>query len=112
MILYTAALILALMAQDSDLALKGVEKTEHFTIRFRPGSRAAAAVDRIAVMAEREFATIAKALDLKPEGGLELHLYDDLAELVAVTRTRGNAGFSAGNTSHVPYDNDQTRFHE
>jgi hypothetical protein len=31
---------------------------------------------------------------------------------VAVTRTRGNAGFSAENKSHLPFDNDQTRFHE
>src|SRR5262245_1906224 len=106
------ALALLAAAPQEDRALKGEEKTGHFTIRFRPGCRAAATVDRIAVLAEREFAAITKALDLKPEGGLELHIYDDLAELVAVTKTRGNAGFSAGNASHLPYDNDQTRFHE
>lgn len=109
-------LVLILLAfspfQDADRGLTGVERTEHFTIRYRPGSRAAAAVDRIAVMAERDFASITRALAVKPDGGLELHLYDDLAELVAVTRTSGNAGFSAGNASHIPYDNDQTRFHE
>ncbi len=109
-------LVLILLAfspfQDANRSLTGVERTEHFTIRYRPGSRAAASVDRVAVMAERDFASITKALAVKPEGGLELHLYDDVAELVAVTRTSGNAGFSTGNASHIPYDNDQTRFHE
>ncbi|HEU4338972.1 MAG TPA: hypothetical protein VFS19_02800 [Planctomycetota bacterium] len=101
-----------LALQDPESALKGVERTEHFTIRYRPGSRAAAAVDRIAAMAERDFERITKALDVKPEGGLELHLYDDIVEIAAVTGVKGTGGFSVGNTSHIPYDNDQTRFHE
>ena len=106
------AFLTLLVAQDPDVALKGSEKTEHFTIRYRPGSRAAAALDRIAVMAERDFERITKALDVKPEGGLELHIYDDIAELEKVTGTRGSGGFSAVNVSHIPFDNDQTRFHE
>ena len=106
-----AFVLLAPLLQE-DLALKGSEKTEHFTIRYRPGSRAAAALDRIAIMAERDFERITKALDVKPEGGLELHIYDDVAELLAVTKTKGNAGFASGNTIHIPYDDDQTRFHE
>src|SRR5262245_37732657 len=109
LVVFLAALV---QAQDPDRGLTGSETTEHFTIRYRPGSRAGASVDRIAVMAEREYAFIIKALDAKPTGGFELHLYDDVAELVAVTKTRGNAGFSSGSVSHLPYDSDQTRFHE
>jgi len=109
-----AVLVLStlLALQNPEPALKGVERTEHFTIRYRLGSRAGAAVDRIAVMAERDFERITKALDIKAEGGLELHLYDDEAEIAAVTGVKGTGGFSGGNTSHIPYDNDQTRFHE
>jgi hypothetical protein len=99
-------------AQEPERILTGVEKSEHFTIHFRAGSRSAAAVDRIAVMAERDFARITTQLEVKPQGGLELFLYDDLGELGTITRTRGNAGFSSGNRSHLPCDDDQTRFHE
>lgn len=86
--------------------------TERFEIRFRPGSRAAASVDRVAVVAERDAARIFSLLDMKAEGKLRLFLYDDVAELAAITKTGGNAGYSSGNASHVPHDNDQTRFHE
>jgi hypothetical protein len=111
MITLTVLIAATLLFQEQDRGLTGSETTEHFTIKFRPGSRAAASVDRIAVMAEREYAFIVKALEAKPTGGFELHLYDDLPELVAVTKTRGNGGFSAGNASHLPYDNDQTGVH-
>jgi len=111
--LFAAALaLLSLGAQEPERVLTGVEKTEHFTIRFRPGSRAGAAVDRIAALSEREFARITTALEVKPEGGLELFLYDDAGELAAITNTKGTEGFSAGTRSHLPFDNDQTRFHE
>ncbi|HTF56228.1 MAG TPA: hypothetical protein VK661_03095 [Planctomycetota bacterium] len=99
-------------AQEPDRILTGVERTEHFTIHFRTGSRAGAAVDRIAAMAEKEFVRITTALEVKPEGGLELFLYDEVGELATITRTSGNEGFSAGTQGHLPYDNDQTRFHE
>ncbi|MHC5010564.1 MAG: hypothetical protein ACYTG6_06370 [Planctomycetota bacterium] len=90
----------------------GVVETEHFEIRYRPGSRAAASVERTAVMAERDLARICEALQIEAEGGLVLVLYDDVAELAAHTGTAGTGGFSFGNTSYLPYDNDQTRFHE
>jgi hypothetical protein len=115
-----AALLLATLAAasigagagDADSVLTGVERTDHFDIRFRPGSRAAASVERTAVMAERDFARISSALKLKPEGRFVLYLYDDVAQLARITGTTGNGGFSAGNQSHIPFDNDQTRLHE
>ncbi len=90
----------------------GIHRTKRFEIRFRPGSRAAADVDRQAVVAERDLDRIAKALDASPKGPYQLWLYDDVWELGQATGTVGNGGFSSGNASHVPYDNDQTRFHE
>ncbi len=95
-----------------DRVLTGVAKTVHFDIRFRPGSRAAASVDRTMVMAERDFADICEKLQFRPRARFVLYLYDDGRELSTITRTSGNAGFSSGNVSHVPYDNDQTRYHE
>jgi len=92
--------------------LTGTEKTEHFTIRYRPGSRAAASVDRAAAMAERDLARICEQLKLKVSGDYELALYDDVEDLLTTTGTTGNGGFSAGKASHVPWDNDQTRCHE
>ncbi len=90
----------------------GVEKTAHFEIRFRPGSRAAASVDRAAAMAERDLARICELLKIKVDGKYVLSLYDDVSELQAQTKTSDNGGFSRGNASYLPWDNDQTRFHE
>ena len=90
----------------------GEVKTKRFTLRYRPGSRAAAEVDRLAVAAERDLDRIAAALDTAPKGPYVLWVYDDAWELTEATGTRGNAGFSDRNASHVPYDNDQTRLHE
>ena len=96
--------------------LEGAEQTEHFIIRFRPGSRAAASIDRTAHVVEQDYAEIVRKLDLEGlvslEAPFELCVYDDLAELAAVTGVTGTAGFSAGRTTHVPWDNDQTRKHE
>lgn len=92
--------------------LTGVVETSHFKVRFRPGSWAGAAADRAAAMAERDLARICSLLGIANDGSYELYLYDDVAELAAITKTQGNAGFSAGNQVHVPFDNDQTRFHE
>lgn len=92
--------------------LTGIEKTEHLDVRFRPGSRAAAGVDRIAWTVERDLEDICRQLDFVPKKRLVLCIYDDVKELHRVTGTTGNAGFSAGDTSHVPFDNDQTRYHE
>ncbi len=90
----------------------GVVKTKRFTIHYRPGSRAAADVDRQAVAAERDLDRIAAALETTPKGPFHLWLYDDLLELSQATDTQGTGGFSAFDASHVPFGNDQTRLHE
>ena len=96
----------------SEVTHKGVVKTKRFEIRFRAGSRAAADADRQAVAAERDLDRIAAALETTPKGPYVLWIYDDPWELQQATGTQGNAGFSHGNASHVPFDNDQTRLHE
>lgn len=106
----TVALIAALLLAPETHT--GTLKTAHFTIRYRPGSRAGASVERTAAMAERELAHICKVLEIENDGQYVLRLYDGLPELHAITKTSGNAGFSAVDTMHIPYDNDQTRLHE
>lgn len=86
--------------------------TAHFDVRYKPNSRAGAFVEREAARAERDHAEICAALGLEPKGRYQLFLYDDVEDLSATTGTSGNAGFSAGDASHVPVNNDQTRFHE
>jgi len=88
-----------------------LEKTVHFDIRSRPGSRAGAAVDRVAVMAERDLADICRQLEFTPEGRFTIYLYDDVPELQLILG-RPVGGLSAGRTTHIPHDNDQTRYHE
>lgn len=98
--------------QNPALELVGVEKTEHFQIRFRPGSRAEASVDRVAALVEADLAGILAQLGLKKfPYTIELFLYDDVPELQRVTGI-GSGGHSVPLASHVPYDNDQTRVHE
>ena len=87
-------------------------QTKHFRIHYRPGSRAGASVDRAAVMAERDLERICAQLELPVDGSFRLYLYDGVPELLAITATTGHGGFSAGDASHIPFDNDQTRFHE
>lgn len=101
------------------VALAGPEKTHtasvktaHFTIHFRPGSRAGADVERVAVVAERDLRRICGQLAIPVEGRFRLFLYDGVPELAAITGTTGVGGFSAVDASHVPFDNDQTRYHE
>ena len=93
--------------------LTETERTEHFVIRYRKNSRAGASVDRAAVMAERDLADMCKklAFDVGKEKFV-INLFDDVAELARVTLVAGNAGFSVGHQTFIPYDNDQTRYHE
>ena len=84
----------------------------HFRVLYRPGSRAGASAERTSARAERELADICRLLEIKNDGMYKLYVYDDVAELLAITKTQGNAGFSSGDAMHVPYDNDQTRYHE
>ncbi len=105
-------------AGDEAATHTGVYDTPHFTLRYRPGSRAGASVERTGAAAERDLQRICEALALKSGGHYDLWLYDDLRELHLLTGTQGNGGFSSGSPtdppyrSHVPYDVDQTRFHE
>lgn len=87
-------------------------KTARFDVRYRPKSRAGAAAERDGAMAERDLKDICSRLSFAPEGRFLLYLYDDVPELSAITGTTGNAGFSAGRETHLPYGNDQTRYHE
>ncbi len=101
---------------SSGTHLTGVQETEHFHVRYRPGSRAGASVDRTAALVELEYAEILEELGIagkvdESEPFL-LFLYDDLEELEEITGVGGTGGFSAGRESHAPWDNDQTRKHE
>src|SRR5262245_18140944 len=114
----TIALLAALLAvpfpaQEPDRILTGSEKTAHFEIRFRPGSRSEASVDRVAVVAEQDLQKILQELALPDfKHTIRLYLYDDVPELQKITRNSGAAGYSTTLVSHVPHDNDQTRLHE
>jgi hypothetical protein len=92
------------------------ETTKHFVVRYRKGSKAGAAVDRVAWMAEAEYRRICDTLELKgrvdEREPFYLFLYDDLDELTKVTAVAGTGGFSTARESHIPFDNDQTRVHE
>jgi hypothetical protein len=87
-------------------------KTAHFEVHFRPGSRAAAAAPRAAAMAERDLATLRKALEVENDGSYRLFLYDDSAELSALTGVKGVGAFASGRDVHLPFGDDQTRKHE
>ncbi len=93
-------------------SLTGELKTEHFVVRYRPGSKAGAFVEREAAQAERDLADICSKLKLDVKGRYQLFLYDDLDDLSKTTQVSGTGGFSAGDSSHVPVQNDQTRYHE
>ncbi|MEM6672694.1 MAG: hypothetical protein AAF726_07600 [Planctomycetota bacterium] len=94
----------------------GKESTEHFVIRYRPGSRAGAAVDRTAHMVELEYAEIVEKLALEgrvdESEPFEIYLYDDVGELQEISGVKGAGGFATGREVHIPWDNDQTRKHE
>lgn len=98
--------------QDLEKLLAGIEKTEHFEIRFRPDSRAEAAVDRVSALVEADLELIRRELDLPDfKHVIRLFLYDDVADLQKTTGVPA-AGYSVTLASHVPCDNDQTRVHE
>ncbi len=103
-------LVCAALAQDSTHT--ATLATKHFDVRYKPNSRAGAFVEREAARAERDHAEICATLGVEPKGRYQLFLYDDVDDLSATTGTSGNAGFSAGDASHIPVNNDQTRFHE
>ena len=109
LLLATLFSLLPLAAQD---AWSGSESTAHFTIRFRPGSRAEAAVDRIAALVEGDLAMIQRELAVAEfPHKIDLWLYDDVAELQRITGVP-SAGHSVPLASHIPHEPDQTRIHE
>jgi len=97
---------------DAKATHTGVAKSARVELRFRPDSWAAAHVESTLDAAERDLDRVAKALDVKPVGPFLLFVYDDVAELAAITGTSENCGFTKDNEVHVPYANDQTRLHE
>jgi hypothetical protein len=99
------------LAADPAKTHTGLEKTKHFDIRYRPDSRAGAAVDRVAVLAERDFADMCRQLEFTPDGRFTIYLHDDVAE-VASFFGPGVGGASYDRTTNIPFDNDQTRYHE
>lgn len=106
------ALALALQSSGPSPAWTGLETTAHFEIRFRPGSRAEASVDRLVVVAEEDLETILRTLQLKEfKKTIRLYIYDDVPELQKITGIP-SGGHSTTLESHVPHDNDQTRLHE
>jgi hypothetical protein len=95
-----------------DLTHTGLLKTAHFDVRYRPGSRSGAAAERDGMMAERDLADICRRLEFEPDGRFTAYLYDDSAELQAITGNKGAGAFSAGRDTHLPFGDDQTRYHE
>jgi hypothetical protein len=111
-VLLSTLLVPGVRPQDPSTVLAEVEKTPHFEIRFRPGSRAEASVDRIAAVVEEDLARILRELGLEEfPYTIRLFLYDDVAEIQRLTGV-GSGGHSSPLESHVPHDNDQTRVHE
>jgi len=108
----SCVLLLAAVLPAQASPLTSSAKTEHFEVFYRPESRAGAAVDRVAALAERELERICGQLGVEVSGSFELHLYDSVEELTKITGVKGSAGFSSGNASHIPFGNDQTRYHE
>lgn len=111
-------LTLAVIVVLSPMAIAGPEathtgllKTATFDVRYRPGSRAGAAAERDGARAERDLKDICDKLAFTPEGRFTLWLYDDTPEMQAITGS-GAAAFSAGRDSHLPFGDDQTRYHE
>ncbi|HEX5138680.1 MAG TPA: hypothetical protein VFY93_17040 [Planctomycetota bacterium] len=95
-----------------ELTHTGVLKTATFDARYRPGSRAGAAAERDGAAAERDFKDICGKLAFQPDVRFTLWLYDDVPELQAITGNRMAGAYSAGRDSHLPFGDDQTRYHE
>ncbi len=109
---YACVLLPSLALAGAELTHTGQLAAGALDLRFRPGSRAAANSERDAAMAERDLERIARLLEWTPEGRFTLYLYDDAAELALITGVKGVGGYSTGRESHLPFGDDQTRFHE
>ncbi|MEN8150301.1 MAG: hypothetical protein ABFS86_10785 [Planctomycetota bacterium] len=103
--------LLSVGVAEEEGALAGIFETKHFDVKYHPGSRAGAAVERDSAHAERDFADICRKLEFTPDGRFQLCLYDDVADLQKRTGL-AVGGFTSGRETHVPHGNDQTRYHE
>lgn len=110
--LLAIAMFPALAAAGPETTHTGLLKTERFDVRYRPGSRAGAAAERDGARAERDFKDMCGKLAFTPDGRFTLWLYDDVPELQAITGNKMAGAFSAGRDSHLPFGDDQTRYHE
>ncbi len=111
-VLLSACCLAAAASAGAELTHTGQLAGRGLDVRYRPGSRAAANAERDAAMAGRDLERIAGLLEWTPEGRFTLFLYDDATELALITGVKGVGGFSTGRESHLPYGDDQTRFHE
>jgi hypothetical protein len=102
----------ALAAAGPEATHTGLLKTAHFDVRYRPGSRAGAAAERDGAMAERDLQDICRRLAFEPDGRFNAYLYDDVPELQTITGAKGVHAFSAERDTHLPFGDDQTRYHE
>jgi hypothetical protein len=109
--LASMAFALVAWAGQEERTHTGKIETERFTIRYRPGSRAGAAAERWARVAERFWTRISEQLEFEPKEKFSLYLYDSVSELQSITGAT-SGGHSVPLTSHVPYDNEQTAYHE
>jgi hypothetical protein len=106
-----ALLSMTALAADPDKTHTGKLETSNYTIRYRPGSRAAASAGKWASLAERLHERIATQLDFRPEQRFSIFLYDSVAELQTINGNAGG-GFSVPLNAHIPHDNEQTAYHE
>jgi hypothetical protein len=110
--LIVLVLLVSSVAADPETSHTKSVKTEHFEVRYRPGSRAGARAEEIADDLEHDLARIGRTLAIEPKGRWKALVYDDVEELALVTGTTGNCGFATGDTIHLPHDVAQTRLHE
>jgi len=108
----TTCVVAAIAFADPKTTHTGSLRSARIEVRYRPGSLAAATAESALDAAERDLDRIAKTLELNPKGPFKLWLYDDVSELAAITGTGNASGFTWQRDVHIPFGNDQTRFHE
>lgn len=92
--------------------LPGSIATEHFDVRYHPGSRSAAHARRIGAEAELELAKICARLEVKNDVRYTLFLFDNAEEVGNVAHNSAVGGFSFSRFVCVTVSDDAARFHE
>lgn len=92
--------------------LPGSITTEHFDVRYHPGSRSAIHARRIGAEAELELAKICARLEVKNDVRYTLFLFDDAEEVGKVAHNSAVGGFSFSRFVCVTVSDDAARFHE